>query len=580
MDGLSIAASIIAVLQAANAVISICYDYSAALKDAPWQLSKITAETKTLRNVLETLENLAAKAKGGDPAAASRLPSLTQLCEPIVGALPMCLVELDALNKKLAPPGWAGPSGSKKAALTQALRWPLKERIRRSRSSVSGIAIAHCASLHVALEHVSLDQEYLIIGMRLPKMSNKLAGTVFIQRTLTLAIQDTVRGIQDSTTSVRDNITTLNQKIASTKRDRQHERIRKWLSAPDPSLNHNAGREKCQRTTGSSRARSSVTGRQTQKIFSGFMGLLGVVKRFFAQPPLKKFCVIALSAPHNKLAAVREGEQQEHDTIPSLALELLYSSCDESRQPSVEELLTTLRTMTREFAESFIILDALDECTQRKELLKSVKEIIRWYLDNLHILVTSQKERDIQTSLESIVKEQDRIWIQKSATRAEKAKVQEEIETTLMGKADGRFRWVVCQLDALESCVKLSALRSALAFVPNTLDETYARILCSNSKQDSQDALKILQWLIHSSRPMRIEKIVKILAVETEVEPSFDPDNRLPEPEDILAICPSLIAIITTGESEYWKRQEVRLAHFSIKEYLISQSIQAGSAAR
>ena len=131
MDGLSIAASIIAVLQAANAVISICYDYSAALKDAPWQLSKITAETKTLRNVLETLENLAAKAKGGDPAAASRLPSLTQLCEPIVGALPMCLVELDALNKKLAPPGWAGPSGSKKAALTQALRWPLKERIRR-----------------------------------------------------------------------------------------------------------------------------------------------------------------------------------------------------------------------------------------------------------------------------------------------------------------------------------------------------------------------------------------------------------------------------------------------------------------
>jgi hypothetical protein len=40
-----------------------------------------------------------------------------------------------------------------------------------------------------------------------------------------------------------------------------------------------------------------------------------------------------------------------------------------------------------------------------------------------------------------------------------------------------RFRWAVCQLDTLRACKKVSAVRKALAQLPKTLDETYARIL-------------------------------------------------------------------------------------------------------
>jgi hypothetical protein len=128
MDPLSIAASIITVLHATNAVISICYDYGAAVKKSPWELSRLTEEVKSLRNILEALEQLAKKSESSDSATDSQLPTLTLLCEPDTGPLAMCLTELEALEKKLCPPSWSGQVGSKRRALVQAFGWPLKER--------------------------------------------------------------------------------------------------------------------------------------------------------------------------------------------------------------------------------------------------------------------------------------------------------------------------------------------------------------------------------------------------------------------------------------------------------------------
>lgn len=135
MDPLSVTASIIAVIQATNAVISVCYDYSSAVKNSPWELSRVIEEVRSLRNVLETLERLAANAERADPAAETRLPALKLLCEPKggqIGLLAMCLLELDLLKKKLIPPKWgSGLEGSKRMSLAQALSWPLKEKDTR-----------------------------------------------------------------------------------------------------------------------------------------------------------------------------------------------------------------------------------------------------------------------------------------------------------------------------------------------------------------------------------------------------------------------------------------------------------------
>jgi hypothetical protein len=143
----------------------------------------------------------------------------------------------------------------------------------------------------------------------------------------------------------------------------------------------------------------------------------------------------------------------------------------------------------------------------------------------------------------------------------------------------------VCQLDELRTCLKPNDLREALKSLPETLDETYGRILdnINKNKRHSKDAFKILQWLAYSARPLRIEEVAEVIAVDIEGDPRFDPENRLREPRDILTICSSLVTITAEAmEGPHGKTagEQVRLAHFSVKEYLVSERSQVGQATR
>ena len=140
-----------------------------------------------------------------------------------------------------------------------------------------------------------------------------------------------------------------------------------------------------------------------------------------------------------------------------------------------------------------------------------------------------------------------------------------------------------CQLDTLRKCVKLNALRSALKTLPVTLDDTYARILLNIDPHYQEDALKALQWLCYAARPVRLSELVEVLAVYPAGETYVDEQERLHEPEDIVTICSSLISIVYGSFRDRHDRKEyareVRLAHFSVKEYLISRRISDGPAA-
>jgi hypothetical protein len=136
MDPLSISVSIIAILQASNAVLSFCYDYRAGVKGSTWGLARVFEEVKSLRTVVETLESLtsaasvASEENNTNKAIISRLPTLYLLCKVNgdKGALlDICLEELKAIERKLTPPGWAGPVGSKRLAAVRALGWPFQE---------------------------------------------------------------------------------------------------------------------------------------------------------------------------------------------------------------------------------------------------------------------------------------------------------------------------------------------------------------------------------------------------------------------------------------------------------------------
>ena len=125
-EGLALAASVIAVLQITQSVISVCYDYSAAAKGTSWEVPQVLAELESLRDVLQRLEPLAKEAEYADPTVKTRLPTLALLCGP-GGLLENCFKEVKRLDGGLKPPGWTDRFGPRRTAFAQALRWPFKE---------------------------------------------------------------------------------------------------------------------------------------------------------------------------------------------------------------------------------------------------------------------------------------------------------------------------------------------------------------------------------------------------------------------------------------------------------------------
>ena len=76
----------------------------------------------------------------------------------------------------------------------------------------------------------------------------------------------------------------------------------------------------------------------------------------------------------------------------------LYKRCGEVQQPSDEQLQNVLRDILDKFSQAYIMIDALDECTDREKTLNWLNKLIsdtNCKAVNLHVVVTSRPERDI-----------------------------------------------------------------------------------------------------------------------------------------------------------------------------------------
>lgn len=109
------------------------------------------------------------------------------------------------------------------------------------------------------------------------------------------------------------------------------------------------------------------------------------------------------------------------------------------------------------------------------------------------------------------------------------------------------------------------------------MDETYARIVANLPSEYLPVATRLLQFLSYSERPLSLEEAVDCIAVDTSAQ-RFDPDDRIPVPEEISRYCSSLVVIVkrirTIDEAEAVKTvTEIRLAHYSVKEYLVSNRL-------
>ena len=138
---------------------------------------------------------------------------------------------------------------------------------------------------------------------------------------------------------------------------------------------------------------------------------------------------------------------------------------------------------------------------------------------------------------------------------------------------DFRFRWAYCQLGTLRQC-PLRYISSTLEELPKTLDETYERILQGIPEKMRKDAYRIFQWLTVSSRPLCVEEVAEVFAInfdeETSGIPKFEPSWRDANAETaVLSACSTLVSIVNSRQ--YGK--VVQFSHFSVKEYLTSDRV-------
>jgi ankyrin repeat protein len=136
---------------------------------------------------------------------------------------------------------------------------------------------------------------------------------------------------------------------------------------------------------------------------------------------------------------------------------------------------------------------------------------------------------------------------------------------------------VYCQLEALRHCLPPSVAR-ILEELPETLDETYERVLREINKANREHARRLLQCLTVALRPLRVEELAEVLAIDFDAPahggiPQLNPNWRWADQHQaVLSTCSSLIAIVDDGDSKV-----VQFSHFSVKEYLTSDRLALSS---
>ena len=94
-------------------------------------------------------------------------------------------------------------------------------------------------------------------------------------------------------------------------------------------------------------------------------------------------------------------------------------------------------------------------------------------------------------------------------------------------------------------------IRHVINELPESLDETYCRILKQIPKANRQHAYRLLQCLRAAFRPLRVEELAELLALDfsTGAVPKLNTDWRWEDQEEaVLSACSSLVTVIVQAE--------------------------------
>ncbi|KAH7190158.1 hypothetical protein DER44DRAFT_844823 [Fusarium oxysporum] len=386
--------------------------------------------------------------------------------------------------------------------------------------------------------------------------------------------------------------------VMSMTSDYRFAKIERWLSPSDYSTNANLARKRRHPGTGTWLLNSPAF--QEWKLGSRqhlwLYGLAGAGKTVLSTTILDHLLQIDTYTTLTFFFDFNDARKQKlEDLLRSLAVQLyhtgnetarrldsLFTSHDDGRrQPDTGALSACINTMIQITGKIFVIIDALDECTTREELLQWIRGLAS---SNAQILVTGRPEAEFQGEIPRLFDERNCVLLDKKAVNAD---IRSYVNVTLEQKPDfvdkklsqgilDEIRDKIGDgadgMQSLARCLSPKAIKAALGSLPRDLNETYYRMLHNIPSDYKSGAIRLLQFLVYAKRPLSLSEAIEVLATQIDQEPrGFDVDGRLCQKADVLRYCPSLVIIAKV--TRYAETiEELHLAHFSVKEYLLKQA--------
>jgi hypothetical protein len=203
----------------------------------------------------------------------------------------------------------------------------------------------------------------------------------------------------------------------------EQDKVIQWLQDTDPSTNHNAACEMCEPLTGNWLLQSDdfTEWKREPKQLLWLHGIPGCGKTILSSTIVEHIKTICKqdsqcqyvfyyfdfsdSKKQQAASLFRSVLAQLASRDPNTLneVEKLYNQNGRGKQqPDKKSLLSILLLILQDSFRTYFIIDALDECSQREEMLRMLSNIYQQSSEKVNILVTSRKERDIELVLDSL----------------------------------------------------------------------------------------------------------------------------------------------------------------------------------
>ncbi|KAF7343426.1 HET-domain-containing protein [Mycena venus] len=260
---------------------------------------------------------------------------------------------------------------------------------------------------------------------------------------------------------------------------------------------------------------------------------------------------------------------------PYSALDQLHKSSEGQTLPTYQNLLDILDELLSDFVHTYIVLDALDECTENDRLVQFIIRLRDWTQRSLHLLFTSQPRDAFMKAFEDvslvvlspdITRHDIKRFVDSELPKlSHLSRRSEEIIEKVVMKSNGMFRLAACLLIELRDAFSPD-LDAILAQLPDDLFGIYSRFL----KRIHPTALvyisAVLRWLSFSHRPVTLTQLEDAVAFNFS-GPGFvyDPRRRGGNAERVVKMLEGMVHLNVNSRGSI-----VSLAHASVADYLES----------